>query len=56
MGGAPALPLARAGLGEAACVWDGHTQVTCWTWSGESVPIEAAGRRSAVELKGAEPL
>lgn len=56
MGGAPALPLARAGLGEAACVWDGDTQVTCRTWSGESVPIEAAGRRSAVELKGAEPL
>lgn len=56
MGGAPALPLTRTGLSEAACVWDSDTQVTCRTWSSDSGTIEAAGRRSAVELKEAESL
>lgn len=50
VGGAPALPLAGAGLGEAAHVLDGHARLTGGTWRGYSVPVEAAGRRTTVKL------
>lgn len=50
VGGAPALPLAGAGLGEAARVLDGHTSLTSGTRRGYGVPLEAAGRRTTVKL------
>lgn len=49
-GGAPALPLARAGLGEAARVLDGYACLAGGTLRGSSVPMEAAGRRTTVKL------
>lgn len=50
MGGAPALPLAGAGLDETALVWDGEAGLTGRTLGASSLPVEAAGWRSTPEL------
>lgn len=50
VGGAPALPLAEAGLDEAALVPDGDAGLPGWTLGAASLTVQAARFRSTPKL------